>query len=37
MPAASEPFTPEVTMLKLSNVPIAIWRTLPPFGACGLT
>ncbi len=24
------PFTPATTMLKLSNVPIAIWRTTPP-------
>ena len=37
MPAASEPFTPATTVLKLSKVPIAICRTEPPFGASALT
>jgi hypothetical protein len=36
-PAASEPRTPETTILKLSKVPKAIWRTTPPFGALALT
>jgi hypothetical protein len=35
--AASAPFTPSTTRLKLSNVPIAYCRTVPPLGASGLT
>src|SRR5262249_7832059 len=36
-PAAIDPFNPATTSLKLSNVPNAIRRTLPPLGAFGLT
>jgi hypothetical protein len=34
---AIEPFNPATTSLKLSKVPSAIRRTVPPFGAFGLT
>ena len=37
MPPAMFPFTPATTMLKLSNVPSAISRATPPFGALVLT
>src|SRR5260370_27697122 len=37
MPAASEPLTPAITVLKLSKVPYAICRAAPPFGASALT
>src|ERR1700751_3632494 len=37
MPAASEPLTPATTVLRLSNVPSAISRAVPPFGASTLT
>src|SRR6516165_10859639 len=37
MPAASEPLTPATTVLKLSKVPSAICRAVPPFGASALT
>ena len=30
VPAASVPFTPDTTRLKLSKVPKAHWRTMPP-------
>ena len=36
-PAAIEPLSPATTSVKLSNVPSAIRRTLPAFGAFGLT
>src|SRR6516165_3276281 len=37
MPAASEPLTPAITLLKLSKVPDAASRAVPPFGASALT
>src|SRR5215472_8517138 len=37
MPAASEPLTPATTVLKLSKVPSAISRAVPPFGASAFT
>src|SRR6516164_7888716 len=37
MPAANEPLTPATTVLKLSKVPSAISRAVPPFGASALT
>src|SRR5215469_571549 len=37
MPAASEPLTPATTALKLSKVPNAVSRAVPPFGASALT
>ena len=37
VPSAMEPFTPCTTVLKLSKVPIATCRTVPPCGAVGLT
>src|SRR6516162_4303125 len=37
MPAASEPLTPATTALKLSKVPNAFSRAVPPFGASALT
>src|SRR6516164_7540998 len=37
MPAASEPLTPATTLLKLSKVPDAASRAVPPFGASALT
>jgi hypothetical protein len=35
--AANKPLRPATTWLKLSNVPSAARRKVPPFGACGLT
>ena len=37
VPETSAPFTPATTMLKLSNVPIAICRATPPLGAFAFT
>src|SRR5215469_13853823 len=37
MPAASEPLTPAITALKLSKVPSAISRAVPPLGASAFT
>ena len=37
VPIARLPFTPATTVLKLSKVPNAICRTVPPCGAAGLT
>ncbi len=36
-PIATDPLSPATTSLKLSNVPNAIMRALPVFGAAGFT
>ncbi len=37
VPIAIEPLSPATASLKLSKVPNPIMRTVPPFGAFGLT